>query len=197
MIPFRAMFVAAVPLCSVAATAYADGSVFRAKGCGDKIFVAGENGYSVLVASEAGLAQDGDKIVGDTDKIGFGSFLVTRTGRRFSASIDERGLDKSEITQRAAASCHAAISPAMTSGQVEHAAGCGSKIFVGTPQGYAVIELLAGGIIAVGDTLDGDFNKAGRATVKNPKTGAEFVVFVDDYQLPKSAEARKVAESCK
>jgi hypothetical protein len=196
MMPFRAIFSAAL-LCGIAATAHADGSVFRAKGCGDKIFVAGENGYSVLVTSEPGLVGDTDKLVGDTDKIGFGSFLVTRTGRRFSASIDERGLDKSEVIQRAAASCHAAVSSAMTSGQVEHAAGCGTKIFVDTPQGYAVLELLAGGIIAVGDTLNGDFNKAGRATVKNPKTGAEYVVFVDDYQLPKSAEARKVAESCR
>jgi hypothetical protein len=85
----------------------------------------------------------------------------------------------------------------MTSGQVERAAGCGNKIFVDTPRGYTVLELLAGGIIAVGDTLEGDFNKAGRATVKNPKTGGEYVVFVDDFQLPKSAAARKVAESCR
>jgi hypothetical protein len=60
-----------------------------------------------------------------------------------------------------------------------------------------VLERLAGGIVAVGDTLDGNFNKAGRATVRNPQTGAEIVVFVDDYQLPKSAEMRKVGESCK
>jgi hypothetical protein len=196
MIAFRPILSAAL-LSGIAATAHADGSVFRANGCGGKIFVADENGYSVLVTSEPGLVQDGDKIVGDTDRIGFGSFLVTRTGRRFSASIDERRLDKSEISQRAAANCRAAIGPAMTSGQVEHAAGCGNKIFVDTPQGYTVLELLAGGIIAVGDTLEGDFNKAGRAKIKNPKTGAEYVVFVDDFQLPKSAEARKVAESCR
>jgi hypothetical protein len=60
-----------------------------------------------------------------------------------------------------------------------------------------VLERLAGGIVAVGDTLDGNFNKAGRATVRNPQTGTEIVVFVDDFQLPKSAEMRKIGESCK
>jgi hypothetical protein len=85
----------------------------------------------------------------------------------------------------------------LTSGQVERADGCRGKIFVNTPQGYAVLELLSGGIVANGDTLSGEFNRPGRATVRNPQTGGEFVVFVDDFQLPKSAEARKVAENCR
>jgi hypothetical protein len=196
MLPLRFPLAALVLLAGIA-PAHADGTVLRAKGCGDKVFVAGDNGYSVLRTSDPGVAQDGDRITGDTDRIGFGSFIVAGSGRYFSASIDERGLSKSEVTERIAASCRTAAAGAATSGQVERAENCGGKIFVNTPAGYAILERLAGGVIATGDTLAGDFNKAGRATVRNPKTGAEFVVFVDDYQLPKSAEARKVAESCK
>jgi hypothetical protein len=192
----RALFFAAVALLG-AAPAYADGTVLRAKGCGDKIFVASESGYSVLAGAGQGVAGDGDKLVGEVNRIGFASFYDPKSGSRFSASIDERGLSKAEINQRIAASCRFATAYGATSGQVERAAGCGNKIFVSTAQGYAVLERLAGGIVAVGDTLDGNFNKAGRATVRNPQTGTEIVVFVDDFQLPKSAEMRKVGESCK
>jgi hypothetical protein len=194
--PIKAIFAAAI-LAMAPALAFADGTVLRAKGCGDKIFVAGENGYSVLIASQPDAAADGDTLTGDIDRIGFSSFYDSKSGRRFSASIDERGLSKSEVTTRIAASCRSQTAYNFTSGQVEHAAGCGNKIFVNTPQGYAILELLSGGVIATGDTLGGDFNRAGRATVKNPQTGAEYVVFVDDFQLPKSAAARKIAESCK
>jgi hypothetical protein len=197
MLPMRALLLAAAFVAAAAAPARADGTVQRAAGCGSKIFVASENGYSVLVASESGVAEDGDKITGDVDRIGFGSFVDVKTGRRFSASIDERGLDKGEITQRIAAACRSQNAGTVTSGQVERADGCRGKIFVNTAQGYAILELLAGGIVAVGDTLNGDFNKPGRATVTNPQTGAELVVFVDDFQLPKSAEVRKVAEFCR
>src|SRR5580704_2204413 len=192
----RALFFAAVALLA-AAPAYADGTVLRAKGCGDTIFVASENGYSVLAGAGQGVAGDGDKLVGEVDRIGFASFYDPKSGSRFSASIDERGLSKAEVNQRIAASCRSQTAYGETSGQVERAAGCGNKIFVSTAQGYAVLERLAGGIVAVGDTLNGNFNKAGRATVRNPQTGAEIVVFVDDFQLPKSAEMRKVGESCK
>jgi hypothetical protein len=194
--PIKAILVVAV-LATAAAPALADGTVLRATGCGDKLFVGSEDGYAVLIASQQGAADDGDTIVGDINRIGFSSFYDTKSGRRFTASIDERGLGKSEVTARIAASCRSQTAYNLTSGQVEHADGCGNKIFVNTPQGYAILELLSGGIIATGDTLSGDFNRAGRATVKNPQTGAEYVVFVDDFQLPKSAAARKIAESCK
>jgi len=196
MTPVRALLAAAAALLLGAAPALADGTVLRAKGCGGKIFVAGGDGYSVLVGSEPGVVEDGDKLTGDIDRIGFGSFYIVRSGRQFSASVEEHNLSKSDVTVRIAASCRSAADYRVTSGQVERAAGCGNKIFVNTPEGYAVIELLAGGVVAVGDTLRGDFSKAGRATVRNPQTGAELVVFVDDFGLPKSAEARKVAESC-
>jgi len=186
----------AVTLVAAAAPAFADGTVLRAKGCGDKIFVAGERGYSVLIASQQGTVGDGDTIVGDINRAGFASFYDSKSGRHFTASIDERGLDKSAVTTRIAVSCRSQTANNFTSGQVEHTDGCGNKIFVNTPQGYAILQRLSGGIIANGDTLTGEFNRAGRATVKNLQTGAEFVVFVDDFQLPKSAASRKIAESC-
>lgn len=192
----RAMIVAALVLLA-AVPAYADGTVLRAKGCGDKVFVAGENSYSVLVATDPGVAQDGDKLVGNTDRIGYASFFIPQSGQRFSASVDERGLSKSEIAERIAASCHAASGPRLTSGQVERAPGCGNKIFVNTVEGYAVLERLAGGLVYVGDTLVGDFSRAGRTTVKDRQTNQELVVFVDDFQLPKSAAQRKIAEICR
>jgi hypothetical protein len=181
----------------IAAPAFADGTVLRAKGCGDKIFVATEAGYSVLVASQSDAANDGDRLVGDTDKIGFGSFYLPDSGRHFSASVDARGLSKSEVTTRIATSCRAIGAERFTSGQVERAAGCGNKIFVNTNEGYAMLERLAGGNVYAGDTLVGNFSRAGRATVKDRQTNAELVVFVHDFQLPKSAAQRKIAESCR
>jgi hypothetical protein len=197
MILPRLLFFIATALLAATWPALADGTVLRAKGCGDKVFVATENAYSVLIASELGVAADGDKLVGNTDKLGYSSFFIPRSGRRFSASVDERGLSKSEVTTRIAASCHSAAGERLTSGQVERAAGCGNKIFVNTDQGYAVLERLAGGLVYVGDTLTGDFSRAGRATVKDHQTGAELVVFVDDFELPKSAAQRKITASCR
>lgn len=193
----RVFFLAVIALSGVAAPAFADGTVLRTKGCGDKIFVSSRHGYSVLVASGRDVAADGDRLLGDADRIGFSSFYIPKTGRRFFATIDERGLDKSEINARIATSCRAADAGNRATGQVERASGCGNKIFVNTDQGYAVLERLAGGLVYVGDTLSGDFNKAGRATVKDQQTGAELVVFVDDFQLPKSAVERKIAASCR
>ena len=180
-----------------AAPAFADGTVLRAKGCGDKVFVSGSDTYSVLVASQSGAADDGDKLVGDTDKLGFSSFYQPQSGRRFSASVDERGLTKSEVTERIAATCRSPTGNRLTSGQVERAAGCGSKIFVNADTGYVVLDRLAGGLVYPGDTLSGDFTRAGRTTAKDRQTGAELVVFVDDFELPKSAAQRKIAESCR
>jgi hypothetical protein len=196
MMPLRVLF-AGLAVLLAAAPALADGTVLRAKGCGDKVFVTTENGYSVLVASEADAAVDGDKLMGNAYKLGFASFYIPQSGRRFSASVDERGLSKSEVTTRIAASCRAANGNRQTSGQVERAAGCGNKIFVNTAEGYAVIERLAGGVVTAGDTLTGDFSRAGRTTVRDHQSNADLVVFVDDFQLPKSAAQRKIAASCR
>jgi hypothetical protein len=193
----RAVFSTLVALAALAAPALADGTVLRAKGCGDKIFVASDKGYSVLAGSGRDAAEDGDRLLGNIDRIGFGSFYSPKSGRRFSAVVAERGLTKPEIDQRIATGCRAANAGNLASGQVERAPGCGNKIFVNTDQGYAVMERLAGGLVYVGDTLSGDFNKAGRATVRDKQTGAELVVFVDDFRLPKSAAERKIAAICR
>jgi hypothetical protein len=175
----------------------ADGTVFRAKGCGDKVFVATEDGYAMLAGGPPGAVADGDRLVGATDKFGFAQFYLPDSGRRFSASVDARGLSKAEVATRVATSCRAVGGERLTSGQVERAAGCGNKIFVNTDEGYAVLERLAGGVVSAGDTLVGNFSRAGRTTVKDRQTNAELVVFVDDFALAKSAAQRKITESCK
>lgn len=193
----RTPILAALALLTFAAPALADGTVLRASGCGDKVFVSTGRGYSVLEATELGIAQDNDRLVGNTDTMGYQSFFIPESGHRFSASVDETGLNKSEITGRIAASCHSAATERIVSGQVERAAGCGSKIFVNTDTGYVVLDRLAGGLVYPGDTLTGDFTRAGRTTAKDRQTGAELVVFVDDFELPKSAAQRKITESCR
>jgi len=193
----RALTLAAFALLVFAAPAMADGTVMRAKGCGDKVFVSTDNGYSVLEATEIGIADEGDKIVGKTDTIGYQSFFIAPAGRNFSASVDETGLSKAAITARIAASCRSAAAERFISGQVERSTNCGNKIFVNTDEGYAVLERLAGGLVYPGDTLTGDFTRAGRTTAKDRQTGAELTVFVDDFDLPKSAAQRKITESCR
>ncbi len=193
----RVVILVTIALLAAAAPAFADGTVLRAKGCGDKIFVSTDNGYSVLEPTELGVADDGDKLIGKTDTLGYQSFFIAPAGRHFSASVDETGLSKSEITERIAASCRSAAAERLISGQVERSTGCGNKIFVDTEEGYAVLERLAGGLVYPGDTLVGDFTRAGRTTAKDNQTGAALTVFVDDFELPKSAAQRKIAESCR
>jgi hypothetical protein len=193
----RTLLLAVLALFAFAAPALADGTVLRAKGCGDKVFVATDRGFSVLEATELGIAQDNDKLVGNTDTIGYQSFFIPESGRRFSASVDETGLGKSEVTVRIAASCRSAAVEQVISGQVERAAGCGNRIFVNTVTGYVVLDRLAGGLVYPGDTLTGDFTRAGRTTAKDRQTGADLVVFVDDFELPKSAAQRKITEACR
>jgi hypothetical protein len=192
-----ALVIAALLLLGGAAPVFADGTVLRAKGCGDKVFVSTDNGYSVLIASETGIADDGDKIVGSTDSLGFSPFYLPDKGRRFFASVDARNLSKSDVTTRISAYCRAVGADRLTSGYVERAAGCGNKIFVNTTEGYVVLERLAGGLVYVGDTLTGNFSRAGRITIKDNQTNSELVVFVDDFQLPKSAAQRKITETCR
>src|ERR1700686_1981804 len=108
--------------------AFADGTVLRAKGCGDKIFVGLGDVFSVLIASQRDSVADGDTIVGDINRVGFGSFYDSKSGRRFTASVDERGLDKSAVTVRIAVSCRSQTAFNLATGQVERADGCGNKI---------------------------------------------------------------------
>jgi hypothetical protein len=119
------------------------------------------------------------------------------TGRSISAIVEDRGLDKAEITQRIAVHCRSLLASSFTSGRVERAIGCGNKFFVNTPQGYALLERLAGGIVNEGDDVQGDFNKAGRATILNRQSGATLTVFVADYRLSASAASHAMARHCR
>ena len=180
-----------------AAAAHADGSVTRAKGCGDKIFASSINGYSILTGTGEGAVADGDQLGGDLEKIGHATLYDKTAGHSVFAVVEEHGLDKPQITQRIAASCRSFLANTFTSGQVTRTQGCGNKIFVDTATGAAVMERLAGGLVFEGDTLSGDFNRAGRATVHDKQTGGDLTVFVDDFQVSRSAAQRKIAAACR
>lgn len=176
----------------------ADGTVVRAKGCGDKIFVStvGTN-FSVLTAtgSNSGIA-DGDLLVGDVEKIGFSMLYDRNAGRSVTAIVEDHQLDRAHINQRIAIACRTAVSSAFANGTVSRANGCGNKIIVNSEKGYAILERLSGGIVAEGDQVSGDFNQAGRATIKDEQTGGILTVFVDDFQLSRSAAGRKIPTLC-
>jgi hypothetical protein len=194
---------AAVPLLLAAAllagagTAAADGTVLRAKGCGDKMFVASGSAYAVLTATgtAAGVA-DGDTLVGEVDRIGFSMLYDRTSGRSVSATIEEYRLDRTQINQRIAVSCRTLTSNAFARGTVSRAIGCNNRIIVNTDKGYAILQRLAGGMVADGDSVSGDFNQAGRATLKDAQTAATVTVFVEDFQLSRSAITHKMASLC-
>lgn len=180
-----------------AAGARADGQVTRAKGCGDKIFAASINGYSILTGSGEGAVADGDQLGGDLEKLGHVMLYDKTSGRSVFAVVEEHGLDKPKISQRIAQSCRSFLANTFTSGRVMRTNGCGNKLFVDSATGFAVLERLAGGVVYEGDTLSGDFNRAGRATVTDKQTGGTLTVFVDDFQISRSAVQRKITASCR
>ncbi len=182
---------------AMAAAARADGTVVRAKGCGDKIFVLGTDGYSILTATGGDLPADGDTLTGQTDRIGHAVLFDRNTGRTLSVIVEDRRLDKSQATQRIAIACRSYLASNFTSGRVERATGCRNRILVNTAQGYSVLERLAGGIVADGDEVSGDFNKAGRATITEKRSGATLIVFVEDFRLSAGAASRKMAGYCR
>lgn len=186
----------AIAITLMAAAAHADGTVFRAQGCGDYIFVSSGTNYSILLSLGASGVKDGDELRGDVDHIGHPILFDTTAGRSVFGQITERNLTRAEVTQRIAARCRSPAGEVIISGYVSRATGCGRKIFVNTPKGYVVLEQLAGGIVADGDTLAGPFDHQGRITVEDRQSGARLVVFVDDTWLSKTAAARKITESC-
>ena len=191
------VMVAAIPMLAIAAPASADGTVTRATGCGDKIYAAGVNGFAVLVASGPGTVADGDELKGDFEKIGHVVLFDRTSGRSVSAVVEERGLDKPQIERRIATNCRSLVANTFVSGKVERTEGCGNKIFVDTPKGIAVLERIAGGVVSTGDILTGNFNRPGRATVQVRQTSGTMTVFVEDFQLSRSAAQRKMDASCR
>ena len=170
----RSLLIAALMLAAM--PAWGDGTVFRATGCGGKMFVSSISGYSILSGiGDAGVA-DKDELVGTVDGIGH-TLLYDRTkGFNFSAETEERRLSQQEVTPRIAIACRGENANALASGTVVRAEGCGNRIFVSAPQGFAVLDRLAGGVVGKDDQVAGDFNKPGRATLKDKQTGLELTV---------------------
>jgi len=180
-----------------ATAARADGTVYRATGCGEYVFVSTATGFSVLSGAGGAGIKDGDKLTGDVERIGRPILFDSTAGRSVFAQVAELHLTQAELSQRVALRCRAALADTFISGYVSRTAGCGSRIFVNTPQGFAVLERIAGGVVADGDNLSGNFNRPGRATVDDKESGSSLVVFVEDLWLSKSAAERKMSASCR
>jgi hypothetical protein len=189
------LMVAAVMLAP--APVRADGTVYRAQGCGEYIFVSSETGFSVLLTSGASGVKDGDALRGDVSRIGHPMLYDATSSRSVFAQVAELNLTRPEVTQRIAVRCRSPSGEVVVSGYVSRGAGCGKNIFVNTPKGYAVLERIAGGVVADGDTLRGNFDRPGRATVEDQQSGSTLVVFVEDVWLSKSAVERKMTASCR
>ncbi len=181
----------------LAAPARADGTVYRASGCGEYIFVSTPGGFSVLRADSGGAVKDGDYLVGDVERFGHSTLFDRTQNRSVFAQVAERNLTQAEIRQRVSLRCRSPLGDNPVSGYVTRASGCGNKIFVNTPQGFAVLERIAGGIVADGDTLTGNFSRPGRATVQDRQSGSSLVVFVEDLWLSRSAAERKMNAACR
>jgi hypothetical protein len=177
--------------------ARADGTVLRASGCGEYIFVSTVSGYSVLRADSGNGVKDGDRLTGEVERIGSPLLFDATAGRTVFAQVAELHLNQAEVNQRIAVRCRSPLGETITSGYVSRVNGCGSWIFVNTPQGYAVLERISGGVVAEGDTLTGNYNRPGRATVQDKQSGSTLTVFVSDLWLSKSAVERKMTADCR
>ncbi len=176
--------------------ARADGTVFRAAGCGDKIFVTSSTGYSILSGIGGTGVADKDELVGTVDGIGHTQLYDRTKGFNFSAEIEDRRLSREDVLPRIAIACRGENANALTNGTVVRADGCGNRLFISTAQGYAVLDRLAGGVVGKDDQVSGDFNKPGRATLKDKQTGSELTVFVEDFMLSRAAANRKMTALC-
>ncbi|HZT87456.1 MAG TPA: hypothetical protein VFA12_05755 [Stellaceae bacterium] len=180
-----------------AGTALADGTVLRALGCGDKFFVSTAQGYSVLTLVAGSAPADGDELVGNVSNIGHPVLYDKTANRQITAIVEDRWLDKPEVERRMLVECRSAAGASYGSGVVSRAEGCGNKIFVDTDQGVAILDRVAGGRIAKGDSVSGNFNRPGRAILYDRQTGIYVTVFVDDYQVSRAAAAARMTAYCR
>lgn len=178
-----------------AAPAHADGTVYRADGCGDYLFVQTTTGISVLRGDTEGI-KEGDALQGNVEQIGMVDLFDQTAGRAVFAQVSQIHLTQADAVPLVSVRCRSPLTEATTSGYVSRASDCGSKIFVNTPQGYAVLERIAGGEVADGDSLTGNFNRPGRSTMHDNQSNSDVIVFVDDLWLSASAAQRKIAQSC-
>lgn len=179
-----------------AAPARADGTVYRAQGCGDMIFVFTPSGFSVLQTDAGQGIKEGDELRGNVEQIGHPTLFDQTFGRSVFAIVAERHLSRAEVTARISARCRSPSGDIARSAYVSRAAGCGNKIFVSTPEGYAVMERISGGVVADGDTLTGSFTRPGRATVQDRQSGSTLVVFIEEVYMSRSAAQRRMTASC-
>lgn len=177
--------------------AQADGTIYRAAGCGEYLFVSSANAFSVLLASGLSGVKEGDVVTGNVERIGQTALFDQTAGRALFVQVVDRRLTLPEVTQRIAVRCRSPLGDRVISGYVSRASNCNNKIFVNTPQGYAVMERITGGVVADGDTLTGAYNKPGRATVTDQQSNSTLVVFVEDLWLSKTAAERKMTASCR
>lgn len=182
---------------AIAAPAHADGTVFRATGCGEYLFVSSTSGFSVLRTDSGIGVKEGNQLRGDVERIGRSTLFDRNLGRSMFAQVTERNLSQAEVNQRIAVRCRSPLGDRVDSGYVTRAADCGNKIFVSTPQGFAVLERISGGVVADGDTLTGNFSRPGRTTVQDRQSNSTLVVFVEDVWLSRSAAERKMSASCR
>jgi hypothetical protein len=180
---------------AAARPAHADGTVVRASDCPGYIFVSSMTGYSVL-RGDAPDVKDGDILQGSVDQVGQPGLIDQRTGLSVFAHVEEPHLSRSELDQRIAIRCRARLGATQVSGYVSRTNGCGSRIFVETPEGYAILDRIAGGEVADGDTLTGNFDRPGRITVRDSQSDTSLIVFVEDLWLSRSAVDRKITQSC-
>ena len=186
----------AVAVIAAGAPARADGTVFRATGCGDRMFVSSTTGFSILTGIGGVGVKDEDALVGQVDTIGHTELYDRTRSFNFSANVEDRRLSREEIVPRIAVTCRSPLQNGLATGTVTRSEGCRDRIFVSAPQGVAVLQRLAGGVVGKDDELTGDFNKPGRATVKDKQTGAVLTVFVEDFQLSRAAADRKMTALC-
>ncbi len=193
----RAIAAAAALVAAAASQAHADGTVARAAGCGDRLFVGTVNGYSLLSGVGGLHIAERDELVGEVDKPGYTQLYDKTSGRHFAAVVEAHGLSRGEFAQRAAGLCRDAAQPyGFATASVVRSEGCGSRIVVSGPQGFAILDRLAGGTVYKDDLLSGDFNKPGRARVTDKQTGATLIVYVEDYRLDRSAAERRMRALC-
>jgi hypothetical protein len=81
------------------------GSVTRAAGCGNKIFVTTPQGYVVLERISGGVIAEGDTLTGGIDRPGRATVLDQQSNTTFTVFVEDLWLSRSAAERKMAASC--------------------------------------------------------------------------------------------
>src|SRR5262249_53164824 len=142
--------------------ARADGVVYRVRGCGEYLFATTQTGDAVLAGNISSAVKERDELRGNIERLGVATLFGPPAETSVSANVQEVRLDKAEADRRIAIHCRVPWAERIVSGSVSRV--CGNTIFVDTVNGYAVLERLAGGVVAVNDELSGNFDRPGNAS---------------------------------